>query len=300
MTFVLAATLAVTLGAEPVKLASPGLSAHHLSEDDAQVYSDHLAQQLTLQGIRVITASDIAAVLGHERERQLLGCSDDSSLCIAELGDALGVDGLVTGTLSNVNGSYQVNVRILSTRDATPLSVYSGEAQGEKALRGELSVAAKLLAAQLKAKLAARQKGAPVQGVANTPQAPAVVAAPQAAERVPTAARRWAWVPLAASPLLFTGSLVFAFSSFGKEQALLGGQWNSPKPANLSLQGALDARDSGQREQVLATTLFFASVAAGVVGIAMYAQGDEPAPRVGATPVLGPGLYGASFEGVLW
>src|SRR5881398_1613253 len=48
----------------------------------------------------VISSSDVTQLLGFERQRQLLGCKEDS--CLAELGGALGVDYLVTSQLGKL------------------------------------------------------------------------------------------------------------------------------------------------------------------------------------------------------
>lgn len=55
--------------------------------------TDHLARAIT--GVRVVTARDISVLLGFERQKQLLGCSDDG-MCMAELGNALGVQGVLS------------------------------------------------------------------------------------------------------------------------------------------------------------------------------------------------------------
>ena len=59
---------------------------------------DSLAAELGRQpGFKVVTRSEINAVLGLERLKDGLGCSDMA--CMAEIGGALGVDRLVGGTL---------------------------------------------------------------------------------------------------------------------------------------------------------------------------------------------------------
>jgi hypothetical protein len=50
-----------------------------------------------LQVFKVITSEAIRGMLALEKQKQMLGCSADSSACLAEIGGALGVDYLVTG-----------------------------------------------------------------------------------------------------------------------------------------------------------------------------------------------------------
>lgn len=63
---------------------------------DSEVLATHLREH----GLKVMTGRDIGAVLGLERQKQLLGCMDDSTSCSAELAGALGVGALVVGTVA--------------------------------------------------------------------------------------------------------------------------------------------------------------------------------------------------------
>ena len=109
------------LSASPgaIKLAAPGFSVLNVPENAARYYSDHLAHQLDVEGIEVITPTQVSALLGVERQKQLLGCSDSS--CVVELANALGADGVITGSLGKFADAYQVDIKILSTRDGRPL-----------------------------------------------------------------------------------------------------------------------------------------------------------------------------------
>lgn len=125
-----------------VRLASPGLRAVNIKEDEVMFYSDHFAQQLTLKGIPVVTNSEIAQLLGLERQKQLMGCESDQGACMSELANALGADGLVTGSIGKFNGQYQINVRVVRLRDAKAVAVYSAQTTSSDRVLGELSRAA--------------------------------------------------------------------------------------------------------------------------------------------------------------
>src|SRR5687767_15810965 len=99
---------------KPVSLASPGFSYAQVPEQMATFCADHFAQQLTLEGVRVTTPSEIGALIGLERTKQLLGCADDSTNCIVELANALGVDGIVTGSIGRFGKSWVVNIKVIS------------------------------------------------------------------------------------------------------------------------------------------------------------------------------------------
>jgi TolB-like protein len=58
----------------------------------------------------VLSRSDIRGVLSFEAEKQLMGCASDS--CMAELAGALGADYLVTGTITRIEGSMLVSMRM--------------------------------------------------------------------------------------------------------------------------------------------------------------------------------------------
>ena len=73
--------------ADPLKVAAPGLDAANMAESMRQFCSDHLAQQLALQGVRVTTPSEIGAILGLERQKQLLGCAARNYTTLRNLGD---------------------------------------------------------------------------------------------------------------------------------------------------------------------------------------------------------------------
>lgn len=71
----------------PVRLAAPAWRAVNVSETEAEFFANHFAQRLAKLGYSVTTRSELAELIGMERQRQLLGCSDaDAANCIAELG----------------------------------------------------------------------------------------------------------------------------------------------------------------------------------------------------------------------
>lgn len=151
---VLATALLAVLAASPgsVRIAAPTLNMVGVKSDLAGFYSDHLAQRLSAEGLFVISAADIKAVLTQERQKQLLGCADDKAdSCAVEMGNALGADAVLSGTVAKIEDVYQVDLKVVSAVNAKPLALYSGRAQGDKALLDELDKAAKKLADQLKA-----------------------------------------------------------------------------------------------------------------------------------------------------
>lgn len=73
-----------------------------------------LAGAVRDQGFAVITPADVSAVLGLERQRQLMGCAESS--CLAELGGALGVDYIVRGTVAVLGSSTAITLSLVDKR----------------------------------------------------------------------------------------------------------------------------------------------------------------------------------------
>lgn len=92
------------------------LVAVSVPNEEAVLHSEALAQKLLSRGLKVQTPQDLSAVLGLERQRQLLGCGQES--CIAELAAALGVDAMVLGQVGKIDGRYSLNVKLLETKGA--------------------------------------------------------------------------------------------------------------------------------------------------------------------------------------
>jgi hypothetical protein len=71
-----------------------------------------MATELSLStGCHVITENDITSMIDYEAQKQQCGVSSDS--CMVELGSALGVDFMVTGTLGKIGDVYTLNARLI-------------------------------------------------------------------------------------------------------------------------------------------------------------------------------------------
>lgn len=81
--------------------------------------------------LQVLGMSDLRAVLGLERQRQLLGC--ESGECLTELGGQLGVDRLLAGALGKVGDLYYLNLKLIRTSTATVEGRVSREIRGGEA-----------------------------------------------------------------------------------------------------------------------------------------------------------------------
>lgn len=108
-----------------VKMAVLKLAAKAgVEQGVVDLFSDALTVELRKRpGVSVMSDTDMVAILGLERQRQILGCTDSS--CLAEIGGALGVDRLVTGSVGRVGGSLIVNITSLDPNKAQAVTSVS-------------------------------------------------------------------------------------------------------------------------------------------------------------------------------
>lgn len=145
----LALLLSISGAATPATLASPDFSTLNVSKEVAQFCNEHLAQQLASHGVQVTTARQISALLGLERQRQLLGCDESANSCMTELAAALGVDGMLLGDLGRLGTKIQVNLRVAKSRDGQVFATWSRTVEREEQLLAALSDAADELAPKI-------------------------------------------------------------------------------------------------------------------------------------------------------
>jgi hypothetical protein len=96
----------------------------------ADLLSDALIGELRKRpGLTVVTEGDVAAVLGLERQKALMGCNESSS-CLTEIAGALGVDRIVHGSVGRVGASLLVNLSSLDAKTARPVTSVSERLKG--------------------------------------------------------------------------------------------------------------------------------------------------------------------------
>lgn len=134
--------------APPPTLAALELEAQQVPPAVAKLVGTQLTQRLTLKGFRVLTAADMAAVLGVERQKALLGCNEESS-CIAEIGAALNARGVVLGSVGRLGDTRLLNVKVVSSANAQALAACSAKASSDEALVSEAEACADTIALAL-------------------------------------------------------------------------------------------------------------------------------------------------------
>ena len=73
-------------------------------------------------GAAPLVSADIAAMLGFEKKKQMLGCSEEDSSCLAEITGALGVQRVVATSVSTSGGRYLVTMSLIDSQKARPLA----------------------------------------------------------------------------------------------------------------------------------------------------------------------------------
>ena len=73
-------------------------------------------------GAAPLVSADIAAMLGFEKKKQMLGCSEEDSSCLAEITGALGVQRVVATSVAASGGRYLVTMSLIDSQKARPLA----------------------------------------------------------------------------------------------------------------------------------------------------------------------------------
>lgn len=141
-----ASLLAAT--AEPTSIAITRFRLVQIDQALGGYAEDRLAVNLSKHGFRVTTPADLEAMLGLERQRQLLGCNEDTS-CLAEISSALGVPLVATGRLTRLGKRFELDVRVIRQKDGIVVASDARAIDDEARLGDLLEQSAEALATQL-------------------------------------------------------------------------------------------------------------------------------------------------------
>lgn len=126
----IAALLSLVVAAAPaddgrIGIAVMDIATDGKSADDAELAKAAAAvvagEMARTGAVRVITAEDVRRMLAFEAQKQDSGCLGDAS-CLAELGNALGVPYLWSGTMSRVGGNVVLALSLLDLKAASPIA----------------------------------------------------------------------------------------------------------------------------------------------------------------------------------
>jgi hypothetical protein len=246
----------VTLSAAPVQLAQTELRGANVSKDSIEFFAEHLAARLRVAGFTVVTQREIAAILGLERQRLLLGCEADGS-CVAELASALGAAGVLTGTVGHFGDIFQVNLKVLKGTDATVIGEFSEQVGTEKAVLDAIDRGARSLSRQVHPKL-----GRPV---------------PEGVQEV-SSLRARAWIPAVGGGVFVVAGAVLLVLA-GTDYAALTGPG-----AHLQTSDSLALASGGSLKRWLGVGGLSLGGAAMVVSALLFALGGTPSTTVAVAP----------------
>ncbi len=250
----LTALVAAAPAAPELKIAAPGLVVNGLDASLSAPLTDQLAKPFA--PIRVITPRDIAALLGLDRQKEFLGCTGAGE-CMAELGNALGVQGVLLGDVVKLGGTIQLNAHIIDPIGGKPLAQASARVNNDDELFDALTRLGLELRAQFYASM----------GVEAPPQLVGV--APTAAKSKGT--RRFFPIPVAlGGASLITGVVFLALSESSYQQLTRG------TPGMFSLSSAEVIAGTGSTFQTVGAVLVSVGVAALVAGVALLLFGSRP------------------------
>ncbi|MBL8937216.1 MAG: hypothetical protein JNM69_21835 [Archangium sp.] len=249
--------LALVLTQAP-RLAAPAWDAVEVPPEKAQFFALHLASALRARGLSVVTSQDIAAILGVERQKQLLGCNETGSSCMLELSNALGAQLVLTGVVAKLESSYQVNLRVLSGVDGKVVAQELVRADSQEKLLFALDDAARSLERQLE------------------PKAP------------PGSARGLAWVPAVGAGVFAVAGAIF--SGLALERSATLDRMLVPGVTREALAPVVSA---GQTFELLGWTGFGLAAGAGVTALVLFFVGAPPAPVSFFVTPSGVGARGA-------
>ncbi|MBF5045879.1 hypothetical protein FGE12_25945 [Aggregicoccus sp. 17bor-14] len=273
--------------AEPsLKLAAPGFSCVDAEAKACDFFNDYFAQQLAAEAhARVTTKTEVSALLGFERQKQLLGCSEESSSCLAEIAGALGVDGVLVGSVATFGKELALTVKVVGAKDGEPLASWSTRARKDGVLDA-LGEGARAIARQL------RPAGAPLAAApavqappAQAPDAALALSSAPASSGAPSTLRSRAWIPAAAGGALLAGGGAFYALARSQKAEL-------QKPDVVRTTAQLDALVSGGKRN---QTVGFALMGAGAAGLATGAGLYLLAPRAPARVAVVPTGHGGAL-----
>lgn len=138
--------------AKPIPQAEDGkprllvsdLIAQGSSAEEAAAITDAVVSTLSQRGLfRVVSNKDLQAILGAERQRQILGvCAQDERACASGLGEAAGARFVLTGALSRLGSTFQLSLQMLDTVKGQPVARSTRLAGDLEVLRAQVPYAA--------------------------------------------------------------------------------------------------------------------------------------------------------------
>ncbi|MBL8028441.1 MAG: hypothetical protein JNL74_18595 [Fibrobacteres bacterium] len=201
---VLTFSLSSAQSGSKINIAVSALEGRGLAEGEAGTLTDALSSYLSNTGaFRVMERGRMDVILKEQGFQQSGACTD--AACIVEMGQLLGVDHMITGSIGKVGLTYSVNLRMINVGSGEIVRSLSKFYKGE--IDGVLTDVLPAVAEELAGKQATppATKTNPPPAVVIPPQASVVSDAPVVKESVKETPqpeikkkkrRKWPWVLL--------------------------------------------------------------------------------------------------------
>ena len=110
---------------EQVSVAVYNLKLENVPTVFGNIVTDSLLTEIRkLQSVNAIGLQEIQEMISLEATKQMSGC-DESESCLAEISGALGVDELITGTLSETPSGRVIIIRRINQRRSSIISTFT-------------------------------------------------------------------------------------------------------------------------------------------------------------------------------
>lgn len=90
-----------------------------------------LTEAASFRELEVIGRSDIIALIGFQKQKEMLGCAEDSA-CIAEIGGALGVDFILVGSLGRIGDLTRIDLKLVEAKRSRVLARHGESISGRE------------------------------------------------------------------------------------------------------------------------------------------------------------------------
>lgn len=284
------------------RMAVLEVKAAGVDQKQVEALSALVASDAASFPVKVIAGSDLQAVLGFERQKQLLGCTDSN--CLAELGGALGVEYLLLTEVGLAGGRWLITVNLLDAVKGTSLKRLTKKTKSQSDLVDLTSEAVaevmNALPVKAQAKVAAAPEPAKAEPVVAKPE-PAKAEPAKPAPEVPPAATAEAEAEkpgngrkIAGYALLGVGAGALVAGAVAGGLALA--QSNSAQRNPPSAEALSEVKGSIRSKAIAADALYLVGALAAGTGLVLWLTApsstpESPAPSasVGFGPVQGGG-----------
>ena len=128
-------------------LAVNNLTGHGLTESEVMTLTDVLRSRLMETGkFKVMERAEMESILKEQAFQNSGACTEEA--CMVEMGQLLGIEEILAGSIGQVGKAYSINVRIISVKSGEILRSVSHNYTGpiENLLTSEINVVAKKIA----------------------------------------------------------------------------------------------------------------------------------------------------------